>query len=84
MLATPWVKDWMIDTAEANGIKHQLEVLQGGTTDANAIQKSCAGVAAGCISIPCRYIHSPSEMVHFQDVLDCVALLVALLNKPRF
>ena len=29
MLATPWVKDWMVDTAEANGIPYQLEVLAG-------------------------------------------------------
>ena len=25
MLATPWVKDWMVDTAEANEIPYQLE-----------------------------------------------------------
>jgi endoglucanase len=82
MLATPWVKDWMIDTAEENGIPYQLEVLVGGTTDARAIQTSQAGIAAGCLSIPTRYVHSPSETVSTSDVLDSVKLLVALLSGP--
>ena len=82
MLATPWVKDWMIDTAEANGIPYQLEVLVGGTTDARVIQTTQAGVAAGCLSIPTRYVHSPSETVSTSDVLNGVKLLVALLSGP--
>ena len=84
MIVQPWVKDWMIDTAERGNITYQREVLDGGTTDAAAIQKSRAGVATGCISIPCRYIHSPSEMVCYSDVLAAVKLLKALLLKPSF
>jgi len=80
MLATPWVKDWMVDTAEANHIPYQLEVLGGGTTDARAIQTTQAGVPAGCLSVPTRYVHSPSETVSVSDVLDSVKLLVALLS----
>ena len=44
---------------------YQLEVLEGGTTDARAMQITRAGMPAGCVSIPCRYIHSPSEMVDY-------------------
>ena len=40
------------------------------------------GVPAGCISIPCRYIHSPSEMVDYSDVENAVNLLVELLRDP--
>jgi putative aminopeptidase FrvX len=80
MLATPWVKDWMVETAEASGIPYQLEVLVGGTTDARAIQTTQAGVPAGCLSIPTRYVHSPSETVSTSDVLNSVKLLVALLS----
>lgn len=82
MLATPWVKDWMIRVAEENGIPYQLEVLLGGTTDARAIQTTQAGIPAGCLSIVTRYVHSPSEMVSYQDVLDSVRLLVAMLSGP--
>ena len=82
MLAHPAVKDLLIETAEELGIPYQLEVLAGGTTDAMAIQVSREGVPAGCLSIPCRYVHTPSEMVDHNDVLNAVRLFVALLSKP--
>jgi putative aminopeptidase FrvX len=82
MLAHPAVKNLLIETAEELGIRYQLEVLDRGTTDAMAIQVSREGVPAGCLSIPCRYIHTPSEMVELNDVLSAVKLLVALLSKP--
>jgi tetrahedral aminopeptidase len=82
MLAHPGVKDWMVRTAEVLGIPYQMEVLEFGSTDAMAIQTSRAGVAVGCLSIPCRYIHSPSEMVDYRDVQNAVKLLVGLLQGP--
>ncbi|NLF17824.1 MAG: M42 family metallopeptidase [Lentisphaerae bacterium] len=82
MIATPWVKDWMIDVAQAEGLPWQLEVLPGGTTDARAIQTSRDGVPAGCLSIPCRYVHSPSETVSPADLGHAVDLLVAMLRRP--
>jgi putative aminopeptidase FrvX len=82
MLAHAGVVRWMTATAEAAGIPFQREVLMGGSTDARAIQTSRAGVPAGCISIPCRYVHTPSEMVDYRDVQGAVALLTALLAGP--
>lgn len=82
MLATPWVKEWMLDTAQADGLPYQLEVLPGGTTDARAIQTSREGIPSGCLSIPCRYVHSPSETVSAADVANSVKLLVAMLRRP--
>lgn len=82
MLADPRVVRWMADTAEKAKIPYQLEILEGGTTDARAMQISRAGMPAGCISIPTRYVHSPSEMVDTTDVLNAVKLFLALLSKP--
>lgn len=82
MLADPRIVRWMVETAEKANIPYQLEVLDGGSTDARAIQLVRAGVPSGCLSIPCRYIHSPSEMVDYDDVQNAVALLVALLSNP--
>lgn len=81
-LADPRVIDLMVKRAEAAGIPYQLEVLEAGTTDATAIQLTRAGVPVGTISIPCRYIHTPSEMVDAGDVEHAVDLLVAILNSP--
>jgi len=82
MLSDPRVVDWMVRTAEKAKIPYQLEVLEGGTTDARAIQTTRAGVPVGCLSIPTRYIHSPSEMVDFNDVQNSVRLMLALLSQP--
>jgi putative aminopeptidase FrvX len=82
MLAHPAVKDLMIARAEAAKIPYQLEVLRSGTTDALAIQVARAGVPSGCVSIPTRHVHTPSEMVDFNDVQNAVELLVEILNKP--
>jgi len=71
---------WMIRTAEKNKIPYQREVLLVGGTDARAMQITRAGVPVGCISIPVRYVHSPSEMVDYSDVQNSVKLLTALLN----
>jgi putative aminopeptidase FrvX len=80
MLADPRVVDWMVRKAEQVQLPYQLEVLEAGTTDARAMQVSRAGVPTGCLSIPCRYIHSPSEMVDYNDVQNGVKLLVELLK----
>lgn len=82
MLSDPRVVDWMIRVAEKEGLPYQLEVLESGTTDARAMQLARAGVPAGCISIPCRYVHSPSEMVDYQDVQNAVSLLSAMITQP--
>jgi tetrahedral aminopeptidase len=82
MLSDPRVVDWMVRTAEKAKIPYQLEVLEAGTTDARAIQTTRAGVPVGCLSIPTRYIHSPSEMVDFNDVQNSVRLMLALLSQP--
>ena len=80
MIADPRVVDWMVRTAVKAKIPYQLEVLERGGTDARAIQLTRSGVPAGCLSIPCRYVHSPSEMVDFHDVQNALKLLLALLS----
>jgi putative aminopeptidase FrvX len=82
MLADPRVVSWMTHTAEQAGLPYQLEVLESGGTDAQAIQLSRAGAPAGTLSIPCRYVHSPSEMVDYDDVQNAVRLLIELLRHP--
>lgn len=82
MLSDPRVVNLMVAAAERAGLPYQLEVLERGSTDAAAIQVTRAGVPSGCVSIPTRYIHSPSEMVDTNDVQNAVRLLVELLSAP--
>ena len=80
-IADPRVVNWMVNEAKAQSLPYQMEVLEAGGTDGAAIQRTRAGVPAGCLSIPCRYIHSPSEMVDVDDLQQCVSLLTGLLSK---
>jgi len=82
MLADPAVVRWMTRTAEKARIPYQREVLTIGSTDARAMQVSRAGTRAGALSVPVRYVHSPSEMISMDDVQKTVNLLAALLKSP--
>lgn len=81
ILCHPYVKSLMIDICKENEIPYQLEVLEFGGTDAGAIHLSCGGVATGAISIPTRYIHSPSEMADKCDIEATVTLCKKLIEK---
>lgn len=72
----------MRQRAQEAEIPYQLEVLDGGSTDARSLQIANAGSAAGCISIPCRYVHSQSETVHADDVENSIKLLQEILSQP--
>jgi endoglucanase len=82
MITPPKVKQWMAETAEQQQIPYQWEVLEAGGTDSGAIHLTKGGIPAGVLSIPTRYVHSPSEMIDSQDVEAAVNLLVALLEGP--
>jgi endoglucanase len=81
IIVHPKVKELLVDLAEEKQIPYQMEVLEAGGTDAGAIHVSRAGVPSGAISIPTRYVHSPSEMVDIRDVQACVDLVVALADS---
>lgn len=71
----------MVETLSAlaveSEIPYQLDVLTRGGTDAGPIHRSRLGVVTGGISIPCRYIHTPTEMAELSDVEACVRLTAA-------
>lgn len=73
----PKVYDWLVAAAKKANIPYQLEADPRPTgTDARAIQMGRGGVATGLVSIPLRYMHTPSELVDLEDVERCVQLLV--------
>jgi len=62
-------------------IQYQIEAAPRGTgTDANAIQVTRAGVAAGLISIPNRYMHTPNEVISLKDLDGAVKLLAEFVR----
>ena len=60
----------------------QLEVMSGSSsTNAWPIQISREGVATAVLSIPERYMHTPVEVVHRQDLEDAARLLAAFVES---
>lgn len=82
VIAHPAVRRLLADTAREAGIPYQMEVLTRGGTDAGSIHLSRGGVPTGAVSIPCRYVHTPSEMVDLRDMEGARDLLVAMLQRP--
>ncbi|MCG0276550.1 MAG: M42 family metallopeptidase [Thermosediminibacteraceae bacterium] len=81
VICHPKIKEMLIETAEKNNIHYQLEVLEWGGTDTGAIHLTKAGVPSGCLSIPTRYIHTPSEMASIDDIEKAAELLLCILQK---
>ena len=81
VIVPPDVRDFLIACAKEAGAKYQMEVLPYGGTDTASIHQSRGGVKAGCISIPCRYIHSAHEIVDAFDLKSAVAVAVLALEK---
>jgi endoglucanase len=78
----PKVYERLVATAQKLKIPYQLEADPRPTgTDARAIQMARGGVACGLVSIPLRYMHTPSEIVDLEDVENCVKLFAAFAKS---
>ena len=73
----PEVFDRLVAAAEKENIPYQIEAEPGVTgTDARAIQMARGGKACGLVSVPVRYMHTPTEVLKLSDLELTVALLV--------
>ncbi|MBS7632271.1 M42 family metallopeptidase [Candidatus Bathyarchaeota archaeon] len=85
LLSHPKVLRLLVDAAEENKIPYQLETGLAGSTDAARISLTKEGVPCGVISIPTRYIHSPTSLLSLKDAENAVKLTVAALKKiPKY
>jgi endoglucanase len=81
VICHPGMVQSLVSLAEASSIPFQKDVLVAGGTDGGSIHLSRSGVVTGGISIPCRYIHSPAEMVEKSDVKAAAHLIAAFAQK---
>ena len=73
--------DTVMATAKENGIKAQPKSMVAGGNDAGAIQTAQGGVKVSAISLPCRYIHSPSCVAAIEDLQAIYELVSALIGR---
>lgn len=73
--------DFMVQTAEEEGIPYQFRRLTTAGTDAGKISITGRGIPTGVISAPCRYLHGPRSIINMADVQGMKSLTAALLNR---
>ncbi|MBR3718596.1 MAG: M20/M25/M40 family metallo-hydrolase, partial [Firmicutes bacterium] len=83
VLCSPAVNKILVDLAEKKKIPYQMDVLNAGGTDAGAMHLTMDGVPSSGISIPCKFVHCPQEIVSADDMKAC-AKLCAEFAQYRF
>lgn len=76
----PVLFDLLVAAADEEGVPYQIGAEPRGTgTDANAIQLSRGGKVAGLVSIPLRYMHTPTEVLKKSDLDACIKMLTRFI-----
>ncbi len=83
MVVAPALRDHLIALAESEHIPYQIEVSPAARSDASTIQVSRQGVPTCGLSVPMRYLDTPSQMVHMDDVEAMRKLLQAWLENDQ-
>lgn len=73
--------DWLVSTAEAEGIPWQYRQPGTGGTDAGAIHRTRAGVPSVSVSVPQRYLHSAAGLVRMDDCVNTLRLMQQALAR---
>lgn len=69
------------ETAKENGIKCQTKSMIAGGNDSGAIHISGKGVRTIAVSLPCRYLHSPSCVISKHDFDDAYRLVKLMMKR---
>ena len=79
---TRWMSQRMEQIAKDLELDYQVEVMAGHSgTNAWPLQISGEGVATAVLSVPLRYMHTPVEAVHVDDLENTVRLLAAFVRN---
>ncbi|MEZ5304180.1 MAG: M42 family metallopeptidase [Verrucomicrobiales bacterium] len=77
---------FVTDTADECGIRYQVTVRRAGGTDAKSVQTAGdhGGVPCIVLGVPARYIHSHNSVLHIDDYLAALRLVVELGKRLDF
>ncbi|MEO5913088.1 MAG: M42 family metallopeptidase [Luteolibacter sp.] len=80
-ITNPRLARLVVETAQEEGIAHQLTVRRSGGTDAGSFHLANDGIPSIVLGVPARYIHSHNAIIDLNDYLQMVALTIALVRK---
>ncbi len=70
-----------METAKEKGLPCQPKLAVAGGNDAGSIHLSREGVKPLAVSLPCRYLHSPSCVIKYEDALNTLKLVAEVSNR---
>ncbi|MFW9822326.1 MAG: M42 family metallopeptidase [Candidatus Thorarchaeota archaeon] len=82
LISNPKVNKRIFENAKLENIPYQIKKPRYGATDAGKIQTSRRGVPSSVISVPCRYIHSPTSLLKLEDIYNTIRLVDVSLRNP--
>ncbi|MHA1975163.1 MAG: M42 family metallopeptidase [Candidatus Hodarchaeales archaeon] len=82
MLAHPKVNRRLVKNAELESIPYQIKKPIYGGTNAGRIHQTREGIPSSVVSVPCRYIHSPTSLLKLNDIHYTIQLVSAFIRNP--
>ena len=81
IISSTKVNDRLVRNAEIDKVPYQFKKPMYGGTDAGKIHISREGVPSSVVSVPCRYIHSPTSLLKLDDILETIHLIDAFIRN---
>lgn len=78
ILCHPVMKTAVKETADSLHKNLQYEILEKLRSDSGAVHTAGVGVITGGLSVPCKFQHTPTEIVCKSDIQDTIAMLTKL------
>ena len=82
MISHPYVNKRLIANAKHENIPYHIKKPLYGGTNAGRIHQSRGGVPSSVVSVPCRYIHSPTSLLSLEDIHHTIHLISAFIHNP--
>ena len=73
--------NFVIQVAEELAIPFQYTVITGGGTDAGQMHLTRDGIPSIAITVPVRYLHSHTSIIHEDDYLNTVKLVTEVVRR---
>ncbi|UCE12750.1 MAG: M42 family metallopeptidase [Candidatus Heimdallarchaeota archaeon] len=82
MISHPKVNERLIENAKVEDIPYQIKKPIFGGTNAGRIHITRRGIPASVVSVPCRYIHSPTSLLSISDIYQTIRLVTTFIHNP--
>ncbi|MFX1285536.1 MAG: M42 family metallopeptidase [Promethearchaeota archaeon] len=82
LIAHPFVNQRLIENAKHENIPYHIKKPLFGGTNAGRIHQIRSGIPSSVVSVPCRYIHSPTSLLSLEDIFHTIRLISAFIRNP--